>query len=778
MKISNYGAAEFHQVYGITMADIEGLGVGAGWGVVAPGGASDAHQHDETETFVIVAGTGVLRIDGREYPALPGTVVQFEAFETHVIRNTGDTDLLFTTFYWRDPVRAAERSLQPAARRRFGDRPTFVFSTPPTPNGDLHLGHLSGPYLGADVFVRFQRLNGAHVWHLTGSDDYQSYVVECARREGATPAETAAHYSREIAETLRMMDISVDQYTVTNAEQAYPDGLRDFFSKAVHSGGVELNTGAALFDPATGRYLYEVDVSGQCPACGSGAGGNICEECGEPNTCADLLSPAVRGSDEPPQRGYLERYSLPLHRFEAEVREHHRLGRVPARLRDLAHRLFQRPQLDIAISHPSDWGVRPDEATVPGQVIWVWPEMAYGFLYGIEALGRRLQRSWSAAEPQQDWKIVHFFGYDNSFYHAILYPVLYRLAYPDWAPDIDYNVNEFLLLEGAKFSTSRRHAIWGKEILTPDTVDAVRYFLSLTRSETRRTNYARAEFDRVLNDVLIGRWQAWLDDLGTRVRDRFGGVAPDAGTWTPEQVAFLGRLNSRLAAIAACLSPDGFSLNLAAAELDGLVTDARRFAELESRWTGLDEWEAEGRTGIALELAAAWLLARCAEPVLPRFAARLARSLGGDLGAQWPELAELVPPGSRITLAGRTFFGPGAGSDEARAEGDAVPGQVPATSEPAAGPAAAVARPAEPGAGQVLLESLVRQLLQLESEQDLAGRRLADLQASSLQAVALQYQVLEHFGVDLSLEQLLGEQTLGQLAEQLTSRPEVLEVGR
>ena len=161
--------------------------------------------------------------------------------------------------------------------------------------------------------------------------------------------------------------------------------------------------------------------------------------------------------------------------------EHHHVGRAPARLRELAHRIFARDRLDMALSHPASWGVRPDQDDVPGQVIWVWIELAFGFIYGIESLGRTLGEDWRADAPQDDWKIVHFLGYDNTFYHSILGPALYKLASPEWIPDVDYNVNEFYLLDGDKFSTSRRHAIWGKDILGPDTVDGIRFYLALTR---------------------------------------------------------------------------------------------------------------------------------------------------------------------------------------------------------------------------------------------------------------------------------------------------------
>ncbi|MFE5818121.1 class I tRNA ligase family protein [Streptomyces sp. NPDC056479] len=656
MILNYYSESELSEAFGIDMSSVDGLGVGAGWGRVAPGVTSTSHQHDETEFFVIVAGTGELAIDGHTHPARPGTVVLFEPFESHTITNTGETDLVFFTQYWRDSARARASALS-RIRANHTDRPQFVFSTPPTPNGDLHLGHLSGPYLGADVYVRYQRLSGNRAWHLTGSDDFQSYVTAVAARENSTPAEVAAHYSAEIAATLKAMDIEVDEYYVTSADEGYPEGLQRFFTRLVDSGHVGPKATPALLDSETGEYLYEVNVGGTCPNCSHGTGGNICEECGEPNLVADLVDPASGISGTAPKNAEVERYTLPLHEFADAVAEHHRLGRVPVRLRELAQRVFARETLDLPVSHPSDWGVRPAEDDLDGQVIWVWPEMSHGFLHGIERLGAGLGEDWSKEVPSPDWKIVHFFGYDNSFYHSILYPVLYRLAFPEWNPDVDYHVNEFYLLEGQKFSTSRRHAIWGKEILTPDTVDAVRYYLSRTRPEGERTDFRRAEFDRTCADTLVGQWEEWLNGLGDRIDSRYSGVVPDAGTWTSEHTAFLARLSLRLDEVTGALNSEGFSLRSAASALDGIVTDVRAFSRQQSALAQDDRWSSEARTAIALELAAARLLATASAPLMPRFSAKLAAALGIPAIATWPDTADLVEPGSRCTLAGTRFFG-------------------------------------------------------------------------------------------------------------------------
>jgi methionyl-tRNA synthetase len=763
--LSVYDGATPHRSYGIDLSEIdmgavESMGVGAAWAKVTAGRHSDPHQHDETETFVIVSGHGDLVVDGKVIGVSAGTVAQFEPFETHYLRNPGPDDLVFATFYWRDSPRASRRA-GGGDTRRFGDRPIFAFSTPPTPNGALHIGHLSGPYLGTDAFVRFQRMNGHRVWHLAATDDHQSYVAECARREGRPPADVAAYYADEIAQTLALMDIQPDQVVHTSRDERYPEALQAFFTRLVSSGRVVPAEGSALFDGDTGGYLYEPDVHGRCPGCGSPAGGNICEECGEPNFCVDLIDPQPNVGTAQPGVGTITRYTLPLHEMRGEVLEHHRTGRIPARMRELAHRVFARDRCDMALTHPADWGVRPVEQDVPGQVIWVWIELAFGFLWGIETLGRSLGTGWRADAPQDDWKIVHFLGYDNTFYHSILSPALYKLASPQWTPDIDYNLNEFYLLDGDKFSTSRRHAIWGKDILGPHNVDAIRFFLALTRPETHRTNFTLDEYERVARDTLAGTWQRWLGDLGARVSRDFGGTAPDAGVWTPEHAAFLARLESRLAEMTSCLGQDGFSLNLAARTLAAIVEDTLRFSRLEEAEYAMPEWHNEARTAIALELAAAKLLACCAMPVMPRFAARLAAALGIETPDRWPSQVTLVPPGSAVDLAGQVFF-----AAPLHPEADAEAASAHAEADAADAADAAPAPPAE-GARLAWLSGLVRETLRLPPDAPVAGATLVSLGAESMQAIALAYQILEGTGADVPVTDLLGDYTVAQLAASL-----------
>ena len=187
------------------------------------------------------------------------------------------------------------------------------------------------------------------------------------------------------------------------------------------------------------------------------------------------------------------------------------------------------------------------------------------------------------------------------------------MAFPDWRCDIDYNENEFYLLDGLKFSTSRRHAVWGKDILNPDSVDAVRYYLR-TRGEQERSNFTLDDFHDCVEEILLGQWQTWLSGLGERLRREFQQRAPDAGCWSALHTAYLDSLNQRLASLKTHYGADGFALNRVVEELDGLVAGALRFAKSNQRISQNPALRDEYRTAIALELATARLLAQAASP--------------------------------------------------------------------------------------------------------------------------------------------------------------------
>jgi methionyl-tRNA synthetase len=239
-----------------------------------------------------------------------------------------------------------------------------------------------------------------------------------------------------------------------------------------------------------------------------------------------------------------------------------------------------------------------------------------------------------------------------------------------------------------------------------------------------------AEYDSFVADVLVGGWQRWLNDLGRRIDTHYAGVVPAAGTWTPEHHAFLARLEDRRSAISNALGEDDFSLNRAARELVGLVEDATGFAAAARPAADLPEWQDETRTAVALELAAARLLSLVSAPVMPRFATRLAAALGEDEPVSWPKEVSLLSPARPVALAHQVFFGPPTGRSAVLA----------------------------------WLNSAVCEALQVAPAAADQDSSLALLGMTSMQSIALQYQILDRTGVDISIEQLLGERSMAELA--------------
>lgn len=646
MRKHKFSRTELSRAFGIDMATL-GTGsarTGFSFGKVGPGVTSEPHRHDEIEAFVVLSGAGKVTTDRGEMSVEAGDVVLFHPFEAHVLRNDGNEDLDFVDVYWRD----GEAALDAAAKTTAPRGPIFVFSTPPTPNGDLHLGHLSGPYFGADVYTRFLRMKGVEAYHLTGSDDNQSYVATRADADQSTPAKVARYYADEIRATLALLDCDVHSFQATMGDDGYGEFQAACFRNLLSSTAVDLRQSPALFDAVTGHYLYEPDVGGLCPDCGGSAAGNICEECGAPNLCHDLGAARSRQSAEAPLVGSVRRPELALGRCYDNIDRHLRASGVPLRILDLFARLRRRGNFSVPITHPSDWGL-PAEG-FPGQVIWVWPEMAFGFLYNIQALGRSLGRDWKAEMPGSDWQIVHFFGFDNSFYHALLYPALYAEVFSHWTPRIRYHVNEFYLLDGKKFSTSCRHAVWGKEVLSPKTVDVVRLHLGLTRPEGERTDFTLDALRRTENEVFQGIWLNWLDALNQEIKQDFAGRVPDAGDWSPVDRAFFARIEIYRAAMERAYSDEGFSVRRAATQVCEFVRDCVIYRGARDFAAARRFYPARNRTSLALQTAAAAILAPTLTPLMPRFARTLARGIDGASTETWPRSVQRLAPGTRFDL--------------------------------------------------------------------------------------------------------------------------------
>jgi methionyl-tRNA synthetase len=619
------------------------------WLRVGPGETTRAHMHHEGETWIVVEGEGVITANGASREVRAGDVILFPPFSNHSLHNPSDAGrVVFLSLWWEDMSLASRQASEGRAQGSTPKR-VAVTVTPLTPNGDLHLGHLAGPYLGADVFARFLRMQGHEVSYVTGSDDFQSYVAGKALLTGDSPRNVADQNAARIQETLAKAGIRCDQFT-RSLRPDYIARIQGMIERLYEQGHIVARECDYLVSRADGRHLFEFFVSGSCPHCASPSGGCICEECGRPNDGHDLARPvSTLGSGEL-TREKVTRLVVPLARYADRLRSFLDRTVMPTHVRSLAEGLIADGLPDVPVTHPHDWGIPCTVAGFEGQVVSTWFEMGHNMLEGV-------RRAFAAGD---EIEVVQFFGFDNSFFYSLLYPLLYQLDDSGCQLPAAFVCNEFYLLEGKKFSTSRNHLIWARDFLEAEPVDLVRFYLAYTRPETVRTSFSTGEYRAFVDAELLGTWRSWLHDLGRRVREHCAGGAPEPGLWTGDHKCFFAQLEESRRRMQASCQASGFSLQALTRELMELVRRAAGFAQGEKHWARVGRRRDEHRTAIALELAAARALAQHAAPVMPEFGRRLWSALGlaGEVEARgFDDHLAWVPAGASVELAGDFFAG-------------------------------------------------------------------------------------------------------------------------
>ncbi|MFE0803659.1 methionine--tRNA ligase [Streptomyces sp. NPDC058812] len=534
---------------------------------------------------------------------------------------------------------------------------SIVTAAPPTPNGDLHLGHLAGPYSGADIYARACRLRGERSVYATGSDVHQSYVPVKARSMGREPLEMAQGFADEIAAIFSSAEFTTDSYVRPQHSPRHRDNVREFVRVLHENGRLERRTEECLYCETCRRYLFEAHVTGTCDRCGAVSDGNSCENCAWPNVCTDLTDPHCNACGATPSLRSFERLVFPLSRYAPRLAEYHEKTVLSPQLEAVCRDMTEGGLPDIPISHPTDWGIPVPVEGFEDQRVYVWAEMVPGYLTSFaEALDAT---SAAAGDWRQVWNdpgtdVVQFFGFDNGYFHAVLFPALLMAYDESLRLPTALLTNEFYELEAAKFSTSRRHAIWAVDLLAQVPADVVRFVLALDRPEDRRTNFTWDRFRALADRELAGTWQPWLDALFARLETLGSGRVPDAAGATRSHRRFLTELAGLADRGDRAYRADGFSPRLATRVLCDIVSGARDFSAAQSRLYASRPGSPEAAAALAAEVAAAHVLAQLAHPVMPEFAERLWQALGCQ-GTPVRRSAELLPAGQR-TSAGPTFF--------------------------------------------------------------------------------------------------------------------------
>lgn len=549
----------------------------------------------------------------------------------------------------------------------------IVTSAPPNPNGDLHLGHLSGPFLGADVLTRHLRRRGHEVRYVGYSDEHSCYVPRRAAEIGSTPYETARVFGDRMEETLALGAMRHDWFTRPLTDTTHTEIVQRFFSSLWEQGRLEVRELPVFYCAGCERHLYEAEVRGACQFCGDPSDGIYCEACGLPQEPAGLAAPRCTACWEEPELRTMRRICFPLEPYRQRLLDYYEKAQATAewrpRLRGYLNTLLARELPLTPVSRLSDYGVPVPLEGWDGHILDTWFSGVFGYVAATARLtaAQGEPELWERQWTDPETRIVNFIGFDCSFSHAVLWPAL-LMAEGTLTPPSQVVTNEFYRLEGEKFSTSRNHAVWGGEFLRQVSPDALRFHLCLTGPEREQTNFAAKEFADTVETVLVDGLERWTRTVLALLNESEGGVVPPGGAPSGPLADTLTALPAEIATALAAesLSPQAAAAALASA-IDVAVGDLPELVRLRAGAAGAGAVREDARASYAARLVthleALALVAVLAAPLMPLWSASLAGHLGVPVDPMtrmpaWPDrdAGPLVPEGRHVTAEPPVFF--------------------------------------------------------------------------------------------------------------------------
>ena len=502
----------------------------------------------------------------------------------------------------------------------------------PYANGPLHLGHVAGAYLPADIFARYHRLRGNRVLMVSGSDEHGTPITLRAEQEGIPPSELATRYHKEFLDSWQNLGISFDLFTTTDTDN-HAAVTHDIFLKLLEKGFIYKGSMPQAYCPSCRRFLPDRYVEGTCPHCNfNAARGDQCDNCGRTLNPSDLLDVRCRICSSTPRFENSEHFFLKLSAFEEPLRKW--VGD-----KDFWRQNVQKFTLgflegglkDRAITRDIEWGVTVPQPGFEKKRIYVWFEAVIGYLSA--------SREWASLQGDRDaWKpfwtgqnrAYYFIGKDNIPFHTIIWPAM-LMGYGDLSLPYDVPANEFLTIEGKKLSTSRNWAVWVPDFLQRYDPDPLRYYLSINMPETGDMDFSWHEFLRKNNDELVATYGNLVHRVLSFNYRNFNASVPEPGDMDEAGNALIQKARSTLDQVgnqlARCHFKEGLKIAMA------LAQDVNRFLDDTAPWKMIkQDRQAAGRS-IYTAIAAIAALKTMLYPFLPFTSQKLHSYLGfkGDV---------------------------------------------------------------------------------------------------------------------------------------------------
>ena len=532
-------------------------------------------------------------------------------------------------------------------------RRTNITTALPYANGPVHIGHLAGVYVPADINARYLRNKGEEVVFIGGSDEHGVPITIKARKEGVTPQDIVDRYHEIIKRSFEEFGISFDVYSRTTSKTHYRVAS-DFFKKLYDKGEFIEQTSEQYYDEEAGQFLADRYITGKCPHCGNErAYGDQCESCGTSLSPTDLINPQSAISGSKPVMRQTRHWYLPLDKHEAWLRDY-----ILNNHKEWKTNVYGQCKswLDVglqprAVSRDLDWGVPVPLPDAEGKVLYVWFDAPIGYISNtIELCSEKPEKfgNWERWWKDPETRLVHFIGKDNIVFHCIVFPAMLKAEGSYILPD-NVPANEFLNLEGDKISTSRNWAVWLHEYLVdmPDKQDVLRYVLTANAPETKDNDFTWRDFQVRNNSELVAIYGNFINRTLVLTGKYFDGKVPPLGTLEDIDKDVLAQIADSKAKIEQLL--DNFHFRDALREAMNLARTGNKYLADTEPWklAKTDMSRVATILNVALQLSANLNIAF--EPFLPFSSAKLRQMLQFD-SVRWADFGktELLPAGHAL----------------------------------------------------------------------------------------------------------------------------------
>lgn len=530
---------------------------------------------------------------------------------------------------------------------------TTVTAALPYANGPVHIGHLAGVYVPADIYARYLRLKGRDVMFVCGSDEHGVPVTIRAKKEGCTVQDVVDRYHGIIKKSFADFGISFDIFSRTTSK-IHHQFAADFFKKLYDEGKFVEITSEQFYDEETKQFLTDRNIKGECPRChAEGAYGDQCEKCGATLSPEELINPVNAINGNPLVKKATKHWYLPLDQYQGWLEDWILKGHTEWRSNVYGQ---CKSWLDSglkprAVTRDLDWGIPVPVEGAEGKVLYVWFDAPIGYISNTKELCEKEPEKWGTWQKwwqDEDTRLIHFIGKDNIVFHCIVFPSMLK-AHGDYILPDNVPSNEFLNLEGNKISTSKNYAVWLNEYLEelPNRQDELRYVLTANAPETKDNDFTWADFQARCNNELVAVYGNFVNRALQLTQKYYEGIVPECGELTETDKATLAEFASVKDNVEKLI--EGFKFREAQKEAMNLARIGNKYIADEEPWKVIKTDSERVKTIIYISLQLTANLAIAFEPFLPFSSAKLREMICMD-ELNWEDLGktDLLPAGKQL----------------------------------------------------------------------------------------------------------------------------------